>query len=296
MKHTKERGFTLIELLVVIAIIAILASMLLPALARAKQQALLTSCLSNNRQWGLAEQMYCNDNHDFLPTDGMGPTGSYTGQLGGYGGPDDTSAWFNLLPPYISEHPLSYYADGKKNWQTGSKTTISQDYLPFPGRAGTKLWFCASAQMSDSDVAKLSGPTPPGSGGFFAYAMPIDLNKIIGTASSTSLGTSYNYPQMPKLTDIPKATATVLLFDQCFNPTTEVDNSSPTYNSVNPGDRFRSLASRHTFGAVLAFCDGHAKYYKDSYLTNGAAMTGTAIEGPVPDVIWDPAYRAAIGH
>lgn len=61
-------GFTLIELLVVIAIIAILASLLLPALARAKDQAIRTSSKSNTRQQALALTMYANENRDFLPT------------------------------------------------------------------------------------------------------------------------------------------------------------------------------------------------------------------------------------
>jgi prepilin-type N-terminal cleavage/methylation domain-containing protein len=64
MKHKK--GFTLIELLVVIAIIAILAAMLLPALARAKQSGLSVQCMSNKKQLQLAWMMYAQDNADTL--------------------------------------------------------------------------------------------------------------------------------------------------------------------------------------------------------------------------------------
>ena len=286
------KAFTLIELLVVIAIIAILAAMILPALSKAKQRAQAIACLSNQRQWGLALQLFAGDNDDVMPRDGTDKlSASYADYSGNSGNPNthpndgtplDDFAWFNVLPSLVADHPLSFYANGG--------ILRGANYVkkyPYPGNEFGKIWMCPSILVAsaDTDPASSTYFLYGGQFGFFCYVMDLDL-KLKTSINNGVLGNSYVYPDMPKLSNIRAPSAQVLMMESCFSPTLEnwVGVSKPQ-NGTFPAARWTYFPKRHNERGSLSFIDGHSDIYKWSYVVNPAGGKEELFLG---DIVWNP--------
>jgi prepilin-type N-terminal cleavage/methylation domain-containing protein len=145
--ETPRRGFTLIELLVVIAIIAILAALLLPALARAKEKAYQTTCISNLKQIGIALTLYIDDNDGFFP---IAKSVTATG--------DDLN-WTKTLGPYLPRQGLSETSKAHKVFVCPSARygSLSRDALSRTYTA-TGTMQGLTSKSTDADLPRKATP------------------------------------------------------------------------------------------------------------------------------------------
>ena len=134
-RRRSDAGFTLLELLVVIVIIAILAALLLPAFRSVQRKGQQTASINNLRQWGVALGASLADNNNCFPADGQGSGANIY--------PDQAEAWFNRLPPYMSEKPLTERKSDQP--KAGQKSVWINPVVPTSvnaGITGDKFLFC----------------------------------------------------------------------------------------------------------------------------------------------------------
>jgi prepilin-type N-terminal cleavage/methylation domain-containing protein/prepilin-type processing-associated H-X9-DG protein len=266
MKRNSKSGFTLIELLVVIAVIAILAAMLLPALAKAKQKACGAACLSNLRQWGLAMTMYLDDNRNIFPMPKIA-TGSVTPNSFNYSENAPTwtafnlihrqgqgdSAWFNALPSYVG---------GKALWEIAANSTSpvfvnSKKIFDCPG-------VTQAPQVINADRV------------VFNYGM----NPKGNTGLPASIGYGTNFTS----TMVQNPSAFVFMGDGRARSTDLPYYGDPTKEVGVEHCWAQQFSGRHNAGGNLTFADGHAAYFKYSYaIANGSTKP---VDAGIPEINW----------
>jgi prepilin-type N-terminal cleavage/methylation domain-containing protein len=275
MNANMRRAFTLIELLVVIAIIAILASLLLPALAKAKEQARRTHCLSNLKQWGLSSSLYVDDNKGTfpetkIPDDTPGaPPGYYEdnpswtdlAEFYYYNPSQGLDAWFNALPPYIESKPLYWY----KAVENGNAGVDNFN-------AGGNIFTCPSAKIDPLINVNIRVA--------FQYGMN---SKGLDEVPGGVIYLKYNMIAHP---------SSFVLFSEgrtLISETPFYGSESKETDICKPQVYTTAFSSRHTGGGCITFSDNHAAYYKYAYVCSNTPAK--AADPGRPDINW-----AADGH
>jgi prepilin-type N-terminal cleavage/methylation domain-containing protein/prepilin-type processing-associated H-X9-DG protein len=272
-----KKAFTLIELLVVIAIIAILAAILFPVFAQARESARQISCLSNEKQISLGLLMYVQDYDERFPmwlnTGGLGGTQDVSNPLFNKTDPDgggytyQYTGWDKMIAPYVKERGIFHCPDGfgpGNDWSN-------------PGK-GNSCWT-----------------------GTLNYAINARLAGHSGNAWATAT----------KLASIQWPATAILISedgDQTSTGATSADNNNDTAGEWGwSGDQKQALfycagsgtvpgpRVRHKGGSNYAFTDGHAKWYNGTSMgiidvgtttsSNGVVVPGTATDASVLKVL-----------
>jgi prepilin-type N-terminal cleavage/methylation domain-containing protein/prepilin-type processing-associated H-X9-DG protein len=234
-----SRGFTLIELLVVIAIIAILASLLLPALSRAKNQARQTACLNNLKQLILCWRMYSEDNNRLPETYYFDPSGTPNYSVWVRGSMDDNPGFGQVEPGRLDSTNVNTIVQGKLYSYNQSQ----------------RVYRCPGDRSMTQGVPRVR-----------SYS----INGWMGGRALAGQDQYRVFVKEEDITDPSPSTAWVLIDEH----EKSINDGWFAFDMTGNRGFLDAPATRHDRRFVLAFADGHAEAWK---LTDARTINWTSL-------------------
>jgi len=244
MKRNRSSGFTLIELLVVIAIIAILAAILFPVFAQAREKARAATCLSNMKQCGMGIMMYVQDNDEYMP---YGYAYTWPGQA-------QLFWWQDLIRPYTKNEAIFQCPSASPHYTytyerpPGTPNPLVKDYIA-NAQGGAYTSLIIGGNQFGPNCANCNGPF------INNWNNPSrSISGIEDPAGTIAIFDGWHSNELWRLEQ------TDAWFNSGQGPSFLGNTPDPTYPTQG------HVAKRHNQGFDAAFCDGHAKFIRNSTL------------------------------